>query len=87
MAGKSKTSVYYANNPEAKAKRLAYQKEYNKKPSQVKHRVECNKARKDLGLKVGSKKDASHTKSGKIVAEDRSKNRARQGANGKSTKK
>jgi len=31
-------------------------------------------------------KDMSHTKSGRIVPEDSSRNRARQGANGKSTK-
>ena len=84
---KGKTAKYYAENPKAAEKKREYQREYNKKPAAVKHRVECNKARKDLGLKVGDKRDASHTKTGKIVAEDSSKNRARQGANGRSTKK
>ena len=87
MAEKSKSAVYYAKNPDARAKKNAYQKEYNKKPSAVKHRVSCNKGRKDLGLKVGDKRDASHTKSGKVVKEKASTNRARNGANGKSTKK
>lgn len=85
MAGK--TADYYAKNPEARAKKNAYQKKYNKKAGQSKYRSECNKGRKKLGLKKGDKRDASHTKSGTIMREHRSKNRARQGANGKSTKK
>jgi hypothetical protein len=35
-----KTAKYYSENPEAKAKKLAYQKEYNKKPEQRKKRSE-----------------------------------------------
>lgn len=75
MAGK--TAKYYAENPEAAAKKRKYQAHYNKKPGQSEYRAECNKGRKDLGLKKGDKRDASHTKKGGIVAEDRSKNRAR----------
>jgi hypothetical protein len=82
-----KTAKYYRENPEAKAKRNAYQREYNKSDEAKKHRAECNAGRKELGLKKGDKRDASHTKSGKMVAEHRVTNRARQGANGKSTKK
>ncbi len=37
---------------------LAWEKE--KKPTRVKHRALRNKARKDLGLKVGDPKDAGH---------------------------
>ncbi len=83
----SKTTLFYREHPHARAKKNAYQKEYNKKKGQSEYRAECNKARKDLGLKKGDKRDASHTKSGGMVAEDRSKNRARQGAGGKSKKK
>lgn len=83
----SKTSTYYKQNPEAAKRRRKQQAEYNKKPGQSKYRAECNKGRSDLGLQKGNKKDASHTKSGKMVAESRSTNRARNGANGKSTKK
>lgn len=78
--GESKSSVYYAKNPDARAKKNAYQKDYNKKPAAKKHRAECNKGRKDLGLKKGDKRDASHTKSGKMVAEKSSTNRARNGS-------
>ena len=82
-----KTAKYYRENPEAREKRNAYQRAYNKTEEAKKHRAECNAGRKELGLKKGDKRDASHTKSGKMVAEDRVKNRSRQGANGKSTKK
>lgn len=75
MAGRTQT--YYDNNPEARAKKAKYQAHYNKKPGQSEYRAECNKGRSDLGLKKGDKRDASHTKNGGMVAEDRSKNRAR----------
>lgn len=83
----SKTSQYYKDNPKAAEKRREYQREYNKKPGKSEYRSECNGARKMLGLGKGDKRDASHTKNGKVVAESRSSNRARNGANGKSTKK
>lgn len=85
--GQSKTSKYYANNPEAAEKRREYQRKYNKKPSKLKHRMECNKARRELGLKKGDQRDASHNKDGTITAENRKTNRARNGADGKSTKR
>lgn len=84
---KSKSAQYYSSNDSARKKKNAYQKEYNKSDEAKKHRAECNKARKELGLKKGDPRDASHTKSGKIVAEHKKINRGRQGANGRSTKK
>ena len=85
--GTSKTSRYYASNPEAAEKRREYQRKRNKTAENKKYRAECNSARKKLGLKKGDGMVASHTKSGKIVAEKRSANRARNGSNKKSTKK
>lgn len=41
-------------------KELAWEKE--KKPNRVKHRAKRNKARSDLGLKVGDPRDAGHKK-------------------------
>lgn len=82
-----KTAKYYRDNPEARQKRLEYQRAYNKTDEAKKHRAECNAGRKELGLKKGDKRDASHTKSGKMVAEDRVKNRARNGSGNRSTKK
>lgn len=83
----SRTSEYYKKNPEAAERRRKQQREYNKKKGQSEYRSECNKGRKELGLKKGDKRDASHTKKGTLIAEHRTKNRARNGADGKSTKK
>ena len=88
MATKGRTAKYYASHPEARKKRLEYQKEYNKSDKETKKRVELNKANRKAGTYGnGDNIDMSHTKDGKIVKEHYKKNRARQGANGKSTKK
>lgn len=86
IMGASKTSIYYKNNPKARAKRLVQQTEYQSSTEQRAYRSKLTVLRRKRKLK-GSKLDLSHTKSGKIVLEARSKNRARNGANGKSTKK
>lgn len=86
--GKSESAKYFQSHPEAKAKKDAYNKEYHSTPERKKYRAGLNKANKDAktyGNKDG--KDMSHTKSGKLVKEAASKNRARQGKDGKSTKK
>ena len=87
MGALGRTAKYYRDNPEAAAKHRAYQRKYNKKKGQSAYRSDCNKKRSELGLKKGDKRDASHTKSGGAVAENRKANRGRNGANGKSTKK
>jgi len=74
----SRTSEYYKKNPKARAKRLAYQKKYDKKPSQVKKRVELNKDNRKRGTYGnGDGKDVSHCKGGGTKLESASKNRAR----------
>lgn len=85
MAGR--TATYYKTHPEAREKRLKQQSEYNKTEEGLASRLRANAGRRLLGLKKGDVRDASHTKDGKVVAEHRVKNRARNGANGKSTKK
>jgi len=63
--GQSKTSKYYASNPEARKKRLEYQKAYNKKKSEVKKRMELNKENHRRGTYGnGDGLDVSHTKNG-----------------------
>jgi hypothetical protein len=55
-----------------------YDKEYQSTPERKKYRAELNKAnRKDATAGNGDKMDKSHTKSGKLVNEAQSKNRAR----------
>jgi hypothetical protein len=86
--GKSESAKYFQSNPKAKAKKDAYNKEYHSTPERRKYRSELNKANRKAGT-TGNKdsKDMSHTKSGKTVSENQSSNRARNGRNGKSTKK
>lgn len=74
---------------EASMKRkLAYDKKYQKTESRKNYRVELNKANRDANT-YGNKDglDMSHTKIGGVVKENMKSNRARNGHNGKSTKK
>ena len=83
------SAKYYRDHPEARRKKAATDKKVNARPEQRKKRIELKKARaaaKKRGVNLRGK-DMSHTKSGRMVPEDSSRNRARQGANGKSTKK
>lgn len=74
----SRTSKFYKDNPEANAKRLKYQKKYNKQSMQIQKRVELNKINRQKGTYGnGDGMDVSHTKDGSTVMEAQSKNRAR----------
>jgi hypothetical protein len=60
-----RTAKYYASNPEARKKRLEYQKEYNKQDREIKKRVELNAENRKRGTYGnGDGKDVAHTKSG-----------------------
>ena len=76
-ASPRKSAQYYRNNPDAKAKKDAYNKDFNKKPEQRKKRTELKQARRDRDMDGKGGKDLSHTKDGKLVKEDPSANRAR----------
>jgi hypothetical protein len=82
-----KSAKYYAKNPEAAAKKAAYQRKYNKKPAVKNASEERWQERRKRGIAGKGGPDLSHTRKGKMVLESRSKNRARNGHNGKSTKK
>lgn len=85
--GNSESAKYFQNNPEARKKKNEYNKKYHATPERVKYRGDLNKANAKAGSKKGDGKDMSHTKSGKLVLESAKTNRARNGHNGKSTKK
>ena len=102
MAGNSKTSRYYRKNPKAAAKRKAYDRKYSKKnygsqaPDSAKKRTRNKVAaarhawRRKNGMvntAKGRGRDASHTKSGRLVSESSRRNRSRNGKSGRSTKK
>lgn len=64
----SRTAKYYKDNPDARKKRLEYQKEYNKKGREVKKRVELNKENRKRGTYGnGDGLDVSHTKRGYVM--------------------
>jgi hypothetical protein len=86
--GKSPAAKYLRKNKAVRDKKKAYDKKYNSSVEQRRYRAELNKENRKKGT-YGNKdgKDVSHTKNGKLVSEPQSKNRARNGKNGKSTKK
>lgn len=74
----------------ATGRNYAYDKQYQSSPERKKYRAELNKEARERGIygkRHASGKDLSHTKSGKLVLEKRSANRARNGKAGKSSKK
>jgi hypothetical protein len=77
MTQKKKSAKYYQSNPEARAKKNAYQRKYNKKPAIKNASEERWTERRRRGIAGKGGKDLSHTTSGKMVLESPSKNRAR----------
>lgn len=74
----------------ATGRKYTNQKAYNARPDQVKYRQELNgEARKRgiYGKRHAAGVNLSHTKSGKLVIEAAKTNKARNGKNGRSTKK
>ena len=72
VVGKNKR----AGSNKATGRDYSYDKEYQSSPARKKYRAELNKENRKRG-KVGDGMDMSHTKSGKMVKEAQSKNRAR----------
>ena len=67
----------HAKSPEALANKRKYDTKYHSTPDRVKYRQSLNQERRKRGVYGKGGKDMSHTKDGKLVAEDASKNRAR----------
>ena len=72
-----RTAKYYRKNAAARRKKAATDKAFNSKPGQKAKRRQLAKARYKRGVMGKGGKDMSHTKSGKLVPESPSKNRAR----------
>jgi hypothetical protein len=77
-----------AGSNKATGRDYSKEKEYQSSPKRRAYRADLNAEARERGI-YGKRKsmDLSHTKDGKMVLESKSKNRARQGSNGKSTKK
>jgi len=67
----------YRLNPESRRKKNAAQRKRNKTTANKNYRAELNRARRKAGEYGKGGKDFSHTKSGRIVRENSSTNRAR----------
>ena len=83
----SKSARYYRNNPEAREVKKKYDTSYHQTSARRKYRSKLWMERRKRGLAGKGGSDLSHTKSGGLVQENVSTNRARNGADGKSTKK
>ena len=67
----------YRLNPKSRLKKNAAQRTRNKTTENKKYRAELNRARRKAGQYGKGGKDFSHTKSGRLVRENSSTNRAR----------
>ena len=67
----------YRLNPKSRLKKNASQRQRNKTTENKKYRAELNRARRKAGEYGKGGKDFSHTKSGRLVRENPSTNRAR----------
>ncbi len=86
--GESKSAAYFQSNPEAKKKKDEYNKKYHKTKARKEYRAKLNKANRKAGTYGnGDGKDMSHDSKGKVSKEAQSKNRARNGKGGKSSKR
>lgn len=83
-----KSAKYYRKSKAARSKKAATDKEINSRPSQIKKRVEANRARRRATAKGRNVKgkDASHTKNG-IRFTDSSKNRGKKGEGNRKRKR
>lgn len=73
-----KTKKFYDENPESYENKKAYDKKYHSTRERKAYRAFLNKKNRQAGTYGnGDELDASHTKSGKIVWEQQSVNRAR----------
>jgi hypothetical protein len=88
LAGQHPSYDKLGMSEERKKKKLAYDKKYQATKERVNYREKLNKANRDAGTYGnGDGLDMSHTKIGKVVKENMKSNRARNGQNGKSSKK
>jgi len=79
VAQPRRTAAYYRKNSAARKKKAAYDTAYHSTPARKKYRRDLQKTRRARGVAGKGGNDMSHTRSGKIVSENPSKNRARKG--------
>ena len=80
--GTSRSARYYQNNPEARAKKDAYNTKFHSTPERRRYRSLLIKKNREAGSKVGDGKDYDHAV-GKFVSQK--VNRGRTSKSGRST--
>lgn len=71
------TARFYRENPKSKRVKSKTDKEFNERPEQKEKRRELAEERRKRGMMGKGGADLSHTRSGKLVKENPSANRAR----------
>lgn len=84
MASRSKR--YYDKSPASRKKKAEYDAAYHATPERKAYKRALSRTNRATNG-WGDGKDVSHTRSGKTTKESPSKNRARNGSGGRSTKK
>lgn len=75
--GSSRSAKYYQENPEARKKKIAYDKNYQDSESRKEYRASLNKVNRDKGTYGnGDGKDVAHQSKTKTKMQSQSKNRA-----------
>jgi hypothetical protein len=75
--GKSRSARFYQENPEARQKKMEYDKDYQDSDSRKKYRAELNKINREKGTYGnGDGKDVAHKTKTKTRMQSQSKNRA-----------
>ena len=73
----SKSAEYYRSHPEARRRKMLYDRKYHSTPARKAYRKKLARVRRTKGVMGKGGKDVSHTKSGGFKMESPSKNRAR----------
>ena len=75
--GTSRSAKYYQENPEARAKKESYDREYHSTEERKKYRANLNKKNREKGTYGnGDKKDVAHKSKTKTRMRSQSSNRA-----------
>jgi hypothetical protein len=75
--GSSRSARFYHDNPDARKKKIEYDKDYQDSDSRKKYRAELNKINREKGTYGnGDGKDVAHKSKTKTRMQSQSKNRA-----------
>ncbi len=79
VSNPGKSSKYYRGNAQARAKKNAYQRSYNKSKAKIAYRSRLNKARRKAGVYGKGGPDMSHDSKGNLRKQSVKINRSNNG--------